>query len=220
MRLFRVLGVHRKLHEQAFMRTLVLACLVACSQSFEPIATSEDEATARKDCFACFEGCANALATSDDCKEGRDWTLLRNTDASGYPRSDAIVIAPHGGGIELGTYELAYAVSEALRWDRYRFEAHATDACKRHCGASGDFEALHITSTNWTRRACSPSSAPSTRAWSRCTETAPEHRCAWADGTRPTARGSPRTRTRIAIPPGRAPSSRPPRCRAAASAPP
>jgi phage replication-related protein YjqB (UPF0714/DUF867 family) len=78
---------------------------------------------------------ANFAALAAATTKGVDWRL----DVQKEPRSSAISIAIHGGGIEIGTTELAMGVAGSCRHNFYSFEA---------LRASNNSE-LHITSTNF-----------------------------------------------------------------------
>ncbi|MBF0367526.1 MAG: poly-gamma-glutamate hydrolase family protein [Oligoflexia bacterium] len=95
--------------------------------------------------FDCFQGCSNSLKASTNCKENTDYTVTYSNPPL-IMITTPVVIAIHGGSIELNTKEIALDVANSLKWASYIFDAHASSKCK---GDQGNFWALHITSTKF-----------------------------------------------------------------------
>ncbi|HEU4404823.1 MAG TPA: poly-gamma-glutamate hydrolase family protein [Polyangiaceae bacterium] len=95
-------------------------------------------------CLACS---GKSLYSSSTCDYGTDYHT--NTGASGVEERIAI-LAPHGGAIELYTYEIGDELRRALQTPYHLFDAHPTSTC---IGSYGDaYSALHVTSTGYNPR--------------------------------------------------------------------
>ena len=100
---------------------------------------------AQADEFNCFqaEGCsAPALSNSNQCLEGRDYTIHTQMASD----RDVLVMSIHGGRIELRTSDIARSLVDRYNWSLYDFTANARGEC---LNGLDNYQRLHITSTNF-----------------------------------------------------------------------
>ena len=125
-------------------RALAVAVLLLVGCSAETVPDDDVESASEQEVVAgssdrytcvtstrsgCVEdvGIGKSLEDADECKEGVDYQVTTRDARPGSP----LVLAIHGGRIELGTAEIGAFLSGALGWDHYTFVASPRSAsCK------------------------------------------------------------------------------------------
>jgi phage replication-related protein YjqB (UPF0714/DUF867 family) len=105
-----------------------------------------------KDYFQCYTGCSLALEDSSECKKSEN-DIPGDYGTVGWKgRGDVVVLAIHGGAIELNTDEIARKISIDNNWDSYTFIGRIQNqTCKDLVPGSTrpNFDVLHITSEHF-----------------------------------------------------------------------
>ncbi len=123
---------------------LGMGCMaaIACTLNSQDLASSSTMTTS--DTYGCYRAgqCDHALASSQHCQAGRDYTIT----SSQQFKTNVVVLSIHGGKIELKTSHISHALAKRYQWNRYDFAGHGTAQC---LSGRRNFDVLHVTSSKF-----------------------------------------------------------------------